>query len=337
MAGSGLTASRARLALLFLALAAGTTVVLAPLAGARLLDLGALLAGEATTSTILWQIRLPRVLVAMCAGAILGTTGLTYQTLFRNPLAEPYTLGVAGGAALGAVIALRLGIGEQGLPLIAVASFAGALLASGLVLSLGRGGDLFGGSGGLLLAGVAVSFSCSALILFLQYVSDANQTFRIVRWMMGGLGTVGYREVVWLAPFALAALLALRRRRWELNLLLLGDELAASRGVELARIRRELVTIASIAVGAMVAVTGPVGFVGLMVPHVVRRAVGYDHLVLVPACALGGGIFLVLADLGARSLLAPAELPVGVLTSLLGGPFFLWLILSRRGRAHAIS
>lgn len=307
-------------------------LTVAPFAGARWLAPELVFGGvDGMAATIFWQIRLPRVLVAALAGAVLGLTGVAYQTLFRNPLAEPYTLGVAGGAALGAVLVLRLGGGEVALWWLALASFAGALAASSLVLLLGRGGPTLGGSATLLLAGVAVSFSCSAIILFLQYTSDPNQTFRIVRWMMGGLGTVGYREVWWLAPWTVIGLIALRRRRWELNLVLLGDELALARGVALGRLRLELVLVVSLAVGAMVAVAGPIGFVGLVVPHVARRAVGADHLALVPAAALLGAGLLIVADLVARSVLAPAELPVGVLTALLGGPFFLWLVVRRRG------
>jgi iron complex transport system permease protein len=304
--------------------------LVAPFGGARWLDPAAVWAGEATTATIFWQIRLPRVLVALFAGSILALGGTTFQTLFRNPLAEPYTLGVAGGAALGAVLALRLGGEQAGLVWVAGAAFLGALVASALVLALGGTAAGGGGAGTLLLAGVAVSFSCSAAILFLQYVSDANQTFRIVRWMLGGLGVVGYREVLWLLPAALLLALALRRRRWELNLLLLGEELAASRGLELAALRRELVLVVSLAVGALVAVAGPLGFVGLVVPHLVRRLVGSDHLGVVPACFFAGGAFLALCDLAGRSLLAPVELPVGILTAMIGGPFFLWLVLSRR-------
>lgn len=301
----------------------------APFGGARLLAPTDLWTGDPTATTIFWQIRAPRVLVALLAGSVLALGGATFQTLFRNPLAEPYTLGVAGGAALGAVIALRLGGEHAGLAWVAGAAFLGALAASTLVLALGSAAGP-GGGGTLLLAGVAVSFSCSALILFLQYVSDANQTFRIVRWMLGGLGVVGYREVLWLLPAAVVLALALRRRRWELNLLLLGEELAASRGLDLAALRRELVVVVSLAVGAMVAVTGPLGFVGLVVPHLVRRLVGSDHLGVVPACFFAGGAFLALCDLAGRAVLAPAELPVGILTAMLGGPFFLWLVLTRR-------
>ena len=147
---------------------------------------------------------------------------------------------------------------------------------------------------------------------------------------MGGLAVVGYGDVLWLAPWALGGTLIFLALRWDLNLLLTGEELAASRGLDLGRLRVILLGTSSLMIGAMVAVTGPIGFVGLMVPHILRRWVGFDHRLLLPACFLGGGAFLALADVGARTLMAPAELPVGILTALGGGPFFLWLMLRRR-------
>jgi iron complex transport system permease protein len=189
-------------------------------------------------------------------------------------------------------------------------------------------------TGALLLAGIAVSFSCSALILFIQYLSDFTQTYRMVRWMMGGLAVAGYRDVVWVAVWVAAGTALVLALRWDLNLLLTGEELAASRGVDLSRVRLLVLGAASVMVGALVAVTGPIGFVGLIVPHMLRRWAGSDHLVLVPACLLGGGAFLALCDLAARTVMAPAELPVGVLTALLGGPFFLWLLLSGGGEGR---
>lgn len=311
------------------------TLVVAPLVGSQPLAWREALTPGTTAATILWQLRLPRVLLALLAGGALAVSGAAFQTLFRNPLAEPYTLGVASGAALGAVLALRLAPSGTawGFTLVAVASFAGALAATALVVGLaarGRGQARTLESGTLLLAGIAVSFSCSALILFIQYLSDSTQTFRMVRWMMGGLAVAGYRDVLWLAPWVLVGSALLFARRWDLNLLLTGEELAASRGADLGRLRLLILGATSLMVGAIVAVAGPIGFVGLMAPHILRRWTGADHLVLIPACLLGGGAFLAACDLAARTVMAPAELPVGVLTALLGGPFFLWLLLRRR-------
>lgn len=322
-AGSRLSGKLLALALIWIAV-----LVVAPLLGSHAVSLGDALAGDPTAATILWRIRLPRVLLALAAGGLLAISGLGFQTLFRNPLAEPYTLGVASGAALGAVVAIQLGFAGTLLGL-AAASFVGALAAGSLVLALAlrRAGIE---TSTLLLAGIAVSLSCSALILFLQYFADATKTFRMVRWMMGGLAVVGYREVLWLAPWALGGATLLFGLRRELDLLLTGEELAASRGVDLGRLRWWIVGGTSLAIGALVAVTGPIGFVGLIVPHILRRFLGHGHLRLIPACLLGGGAFLALCDLAARTIMAPAEIPVGVLTALLGGPFFLWLLLTKK-------
>jgi iron complex transport system permease protein len=321
---------RPRTALLLLLVLWIATAVLTPLVGSQPVRLADVLRGDPTVAAIFWQIRLPRILLALLGGAALAVSGLGFQTLFRNALAEPYTLGISSGAALGAVLALRLQGGSfLGLPVVAAASFAGALSATALIvgLALRRQGIQ---TSTLLLAGVAVSLSCSAIILFLQYLSDSTQTFRMVRWMMGGLSVVGYSEVLWLLPWVLGGSAALFALRWELNLLLTGEELAASRGVDLARLRRLVLLATSLMIGALVAVAGPIGFVGLIVPHMLRRLVGHDHLFLVPACLLGGGAFLTLCDAVGRTVMAPAELPVGILTALLGGPFFLWLLVWRR-------
>ncbi len=314
--------------LLLLALLWLAVLGVAPLLGSHAVSLADALAGEPTAVTILWRIRLPRVLLALAAGGLLAVSGLGFQTLFRNPLAEPYTLGVASGAALGAVIAIQVGLADTLLGL-AVASFLGALAAGSLVLGLAmrrQGMD----TSTLLLAGISISLSSSALILFLQYFADPTKTFRMVRWMMGGLSVVGYKEVAWLLPWALGAACLLFFLRRELDLLLTGEELAASRGVDLSRLRWWILGGTSLAIGSLVAVAGPIGFVGLIVPHILRRTVSHSHLALVPACLLGGGAFLALCDLAARTVMAPVEIPVGVLTALLGGPFFLWLLLTRR-------
>jgi iron complex transport system permease protein len=319
-----------RTALLILLAVWIATLILTPLVGSQPISLAKIVGGDPSVGLIFWQIRLPRILLALLGGAALAVSGLGFQTLFRNPLAEPYTLGVSSGAALGAVLALRFEGGQfLGLSLVGLASFAGALGATALIvgLALRRQGIQ---TSTLLLAGVAVSLSCSAIILFLQYLADSTQTFRMVRWMMGGLSVVGYGEVLWLLPWVLGGSAALFALRWELNLLLTGEELAASRGVDLARLRRLVLLATSLMIGALVAVAGPIGFVGLIVPHILRRAVGQDHLYLVPACILGGGAFLTLCDAVGRTVMSPAELPVGILTALLGGPFFLWLLVWRR-------
>jgi iron complex transport system permease protein len=301
-----------------------------PFLGSRVISPAELFSDDAVAS-IFWTLRLPRTLLAILAGGALAMSGLGMQTLFRNPLAEPYTLGIASGAALGAVLALQveaLGL-PWGFTAVALAAFVGALVVGAIILGLAMSGYAAEVST-LLLAGIAISLSCSALVLFVQYMADFTQTFRMVRWMMGGLAVVGYGEVLWVLPWVLGGAVVLMLLRWDLNLLITGEELAASRGVDLKRLRFLVLGVASAMVAALVAVTGPIGFVGLIVPHILRRWVGTDHLYLVPACLLGGGAFLALCDLGSRTVMAPAELPVGVLTALLGGPFFLWLLIATR-------
>ena len=325
---------RSSLALGVLALLWVVVLVGAPLLGPGDLDLSEAMSTGTIDATILWRLRVPRVLLALLGGASLAVAGTAFQTLFRNPLAEPYTLGVAGGAALGAVVAMQFeGLGRLGgFGLVATASFVGAAAVAALLVGLARtrrGAQ----TGTLLLAGIAISLSCSALILFLQYLADFSKTFRMVRWMMGGLAVVGYREVLWVLPWTLVGVAVLFWRRWGLDLLLAGEEIAASRGLDLERVRWVVLTAVSLMVASLVAVAGPIGFVGLIVPHILRRFVGQTHALLLPAAFFGGGAFLAICDLGARSIMAPAELPVGVLTALLGGPFFLWLLLRRRAVA----
>ena len=306
-------------------------LVVASLLGSFPLALNEIFSSEGATATVLWKLRLPRALLALLAGGALAMTGAAFQTLFGNPLAEPYTLGVASGAALGAVLAQQF-VGPSsvfGFPATFLASFAGALAVSALIVALAATRHGLS-TGTLLLAGIAVSLSCSALILFVQYLADFTKTFRMVRWMMGGLAVVGFGEVLWAVPWVVLGAGVLFAHRWELDQLLTGDELAVSRGVDLTRVRWRVLGVASAMVGALVAVTGPIGFVGLVVPHVLRRWTGAGHLYLLPACLLAGGAFLALCDLVARLVLAPAELPVGVLTALLGGPFFLGLLLTSR-------
>ena len=310
-----------------------SVLVVLPFVGARTITPAELLSDSGIAS-IFWSLRLPRTLLAMLAGGALAMSGLGLQTLFRNPLAEPYTLGIASGAALGAVLALQVeGLClSMGFASVAIAAFVGAAAVGAIIMALAMSG--YGReTSTLLLAGIAISLSCSAMVLFVQYLADFTKTFRMIRWMMGGLAVVGYREGLWLVPWVILGILTLMFFRWDLNLLITGEDVAVSRGVDLRRLRLGVLGIASIMVAALVAVIGPIGFVGLIVPHILRRWIGTDHVYLIPACLLGGGAFLALCDLGARPVMAPAELPVGILTALLGGPFFLWLlIVGRRGR-----
>jgi len=318
-----------------LAVLAVLVFVGAPFVGLQHVPLSALWESHGSTvDTILWKLRIPRVCLAMLAGAALSLGGMTFQAMFRNPLATPFTLGVASGAALGAVLFIRF---EAMLPPwfvsvgTALAALAGALCSILLVYGFTRTKRDFS-TATMLLAGVALSFFFSSLILLVQYLSDPTQTFRMIRWVMGGLEhAVGIRAVLGLLPFAAAGGLILAAHTHELNLLTTGEELAQSRGVEVGRTKQILFFAASLMVGGVVAVCGPIAFVGLIVPHICRLLIGPDHRLLLPATVLFGAAFLTLCDTLARNIMPPAEMPVGIITALLGGPFFLWLLLARRG------
>jgi iron complex transport system permease protein len=310
-------------------------LALVPLVGRQMMPLSVLfdLEGADRAALIFWQIRVPRALAAFIGGAGLALGGAVFQAIFRNPLATPYILGVASGASLGVALASRIGLSLVilGLSTSSVAAFAGAMAAVGVLWLLTHFRPALS-STTLLLAGVAMNFFFSSLILFAQYTASLGDSYRIVRWLMGGLGGVDFTTVMHMTPVvAVGAAVVLWHAR-KLDLLATGTEIAASRGVAVAKTRTRLFLATSLMVGGVVAACGPVGFVGMMAPHICRLLVGPNHRVLLPASILFGGSFLVLCDAAARILLFPAELPVGVITAFLGAPFFLWL-LTRQSRA----
>lgn len=314
--------------LILLTLFCLTVLVLAPFAG-----LGSI-AEQAIREQILYQIRVPRALFAFVAGSGLALCGMVFQAMFHNPLATPFTLGVASGASFGAALTVFMGfnITLLGLDALTLGAFIGALAAISFVYAISRINYSFS-TETLLLTGVATSFFFSSLILFTQYLSDINESFRITRWLMGGLSISGYQQLLQLLPIVtLTAGIIIWLSR-ELNLLLAGDDIAISRGVAVKRVRYLMFVTTSLCVGAIVALCGPIGFVGMMVPHICRLIIGTDHRWLIPASLMFGGGFLILCDTLARLIIAPAELPVGVITTLLGGPFFLWLLV--RGRRQS--
>jgi len=280
-------------------------------------------------SAIVWELRLPRVVLAGLVGATLAAAGAAYQGVFRNPLADPYLLGVAAGAGLGAT----LGIVSAGSasPAVPAAAFAGALAAAALTYALG--GVAGGGRAGttLILAGVAVAAFFTAVQTFVQQ-RHADSVREVYSWILGRLSTVGWTEVGLLAPYAVVSVVVLLLHRRLLDVLAVGEEEAAGLGVSAARVRLLVVAAATLGTAGAVAVGGLIGFVGLVVPHAVRLLTGSSYRVILPLSVLGGAAFLVLADLGARSILSPAEVPIGVITAFVGGPFFaLVLRSSRRG------
>ena len=322
-------------------------IVLTPLTGTVSLDLGQVWKGDPTQSMIFWTLRVPRVLLAALSGAVLAGAGTAFQAIFRNDLATPFTLGIASGASLGAVIAIHLGLDSSLLEFEAsirgtslvfdlnplpLAAFAGAAGVVGLVFMVSRALGARMDATTILLTGVTISFFSSALILLMQYLSDFTGTNRMIRWMMGGLDTVGYSALWQSMPFVLIGMAWTVTRAPILNHLLTGDLLATSRGINVSRERALLLLAASLMVGAVIAFTGPIGFVGLIVPHGVRRIIGSDHRWLLPASILAGAGFLPLCDMVARTIIAPAELPVGVLTALLGAPFFLLILIRSQRR-----
>lgn len=277
--------------------------------------------------TLVLQVRLPRVVVAALVGAALAGAGTIFQALFRNPLADPYILGISSGAGLGAVVALTLTAQATALRygVVPLAAFVGAVLTMALVTRLASWrGRLDAAS--LLLAGVAVSYTLAALTSFVM-VFAREQMATVVFWMMGGLSGASWPYVAMIAPMFLVGAIASLAFTRELNLMLLGDERAGHLGVDVRRFKLIALAVASLLTAAAVAVAGLIGFVGLMVPHMVRLTLGPDHRALLPASFLGGAIVLVLADLIARTVLAPVEIPVGIVTALIGGPFFLWLLV----------
>ena len=321
-----------RLRLLIMVGGALLVVVGAPFVGMVDISLDALFdpTGHDPAGVILWHIRLPRVLSAFVAGVGLALGGAAFQAVFRNPLATPYTLGVASGAALGVVVATRLGfvVVLGGAFVLPVAGLFGALLAVGAVWWVARTRPDFSATV-LLLAGVAMTFFFSSVILFLQYTANLGDSFRIVRWLMGGLGSTGWGSLLSMAPLVTVGAVVVALLARDLDLLSVGSEIAAGRGVDVSRTQRALFLGTSIMVAGVVAVCGPIGFVGMMAPHISRMIVGGRHHALLPASALFGGGFLVACDTLARTVVAPIELPVGIITAFLGGPFFLWLLVRK--------
>jgi iron complex transport system permease protein len=315
-----------------LLLAVAMTMAAAAMIGPEAIQLREALQSGTVDHVILFQIRLPRVLLGLVVGGALGASGAALQALLRNPLAEPHIIGVSGGAALGGVLTMLV-VGRTPVTELSIqplGSFAGALLATALVVRLGTlHGHLHPYT--LLLAGVVCNAVAGSLIMFINSIADFYQAHGIIFWLMGSLATQSYRLVVAVSLYAGAGLLVLAWRARQLNVLSLGDEEAWHLGIDVERTRRTAFAGSALLVGAVVAVSGMIGFVGLIVPHVVRLLLGSDNRLLVPASFLAGGVALVWADTAARTVLGSVELPVGVVTALCGGPFFVWL-LRRQGR-----
>lgn len=279
---------------------------------------------------LLLSLRLPRIVLALVTGAALSTSGAAFQGVFRNPLAEPYLLGVSAGAGLGATIAIVWKpLGSLGIYTLPMLAFVGAVLAAFLVYRLATfSGQTSGAS--LLLSGVAVGSTLTAVMSFLM-VATERDLHTVIVWLMGGVTTATWTKVYITLPIVAAGFLYMYLMSRRMNLLLMGEERARELGVDSQRTRRNLMVVAALTTAAAVAFTGLVGFVGLMVPHIMRLVVGPDHRRLLPATALFGALLLLLADTVARTVLSPAEIPVGIITAAVGGPFFLYLLRARKG------
>ncbi len=327
---------RIALALLGFGATALAALTLAPLAGstrislARAFDFSQPFADN-VDAQIFFVARLPRTLAGALVGAALASSGVIFQGLLRNPLATPFTLGVSAGAALGAMLAITFDwtLGIAGVSAVPASAFVGAAGAVAIVYALARGRHRGLSTDVLLLAGVTLNAFFSALILAVQYFADFTDSYRTLRWLMGDLDVSSFQPILTSLPLLAVSFIAFAWLARPLNLLSLGVDSAETRGLDTARAQRQAFFAASLATGAAVAVGGPVGFIGIIVPHLVRLLVGSDHRVVLPASALFGATFLVGCDVLARTLIAPVEIPVGVITALLGGPFFLWLLVRR--------
>jgi iron complex transport system permease protein len=312
------------------------TLVVAPLVGPTSIDLRrafdfSIPFSDNVDAQIFFVARLPRTLAGACVGALFAAAGVVFQGLLRNPLATPFTLGVSTGAALGAVLAITFNwsLSLLGISAVPVAAFAGSLVAVGIVYALAQAKHRGLSTTVLLLAGVTMNAFFSAMILFVQYFASFADTYRTLRWLMGDLDVSSYQPLLAALPTMVVAFAIFGWLARPLNLLSLGADSAESRGLDVTRAQRAAFLSASLATGAAVSIGGPIGFVGIIIPHLVRLLVGPDHRLVLPASALVGASFLVGCDLVARTILAPVELPVGIITALIGGPFFLWLLIRK--------
>jgi len=315
---------------------AAASCVFAPVVGSTPLNLSRAFShsipfADNVDAQVFFVARLPRVVAAAVVGSGMAVAGVVFQALLRNPLASPDTLGVSAGATLGAMLAItfHVDVTLMGVTAVPLASFLGSAGALGIVYALAAARRRGTSSTVLILAGVALSALLSALVRLIQVIADFTDTFRSIRWMMGSLDVASYAPIVMaLVPMAAGFAFVASLPR-VLDLISLGTEAAAARGVDVRRAERVALVSASLSTGAAVSLGGPVPFVGIIVPHIVRLLIGADHRLVLPAAALFGASFLIVCDLVARTAFGPVELPVGTVTAILGGPFFLWLLFRR--------
>ncbi len=290
--------------------------------------------GTETFTAILWKIRLPRTVLIALTGAALGGSGATYQGLFRNPLADPFLIGVASGAGLGAVIAMSIKwpYSFWGLMAIPMSAFIAALLTVFIVYSLARVGNTIPTTN-LILAGVAFSSFATSLTSFLM-LRSTGEVRRALGWLLGGASQSGWTAILAIMPYLLIGISILIFSGHALNLLQFGDDQAQQLGLNVTRTKRILLTAASLATAAAVAFSGIIGFIGLIVPHLIRLWFGPDYRRLLPLSILGGATALLICDVVSRVIIAPQEIPVGIITALVGAPFFLWVLKNAKNQGY---
>ena len=313
---------------LFLSLLA---LILCPLYGFSEIELANIFDPEHQQYLIFWQFRVPRILLCWVCGAGLAIGGMAFQALFRNELASPFTLGVSGGAALGVAVITMLEIqiiNENSSIFYSLAAFLGCLIAIAFILIFHRLRPR-APIGDLLLAGVAISFVFNSLILFIQYMANPDDITSLVYWMMGGMQIVGYKPLLYIAPLVLPAMFIIYSLRSELDLLFSCEQLAATRGVQIRKCQRLIFLAVSLMCAGLVSLCGPIGFVGLVVPHIGRRIYGPNHKTLFWQSLFLGAFFLCFCDLLCRVLPKQGELPIGIMTALIGTPFFIYIIFRK--------
>jgi iron complex transport system permease protein len=317
-------------------LVTAVTILVAPTIGSTSIDLRRVFDpsipwADNVDAQIFFVARLPRVLAGALVGSALAAAGVVLQALLRNPLATPFTLGVSASAALGAMLAIAfdLDMTVMGASAVPVACFTGSLVGTGLVYFLATRVNRVFSTNVLLLAGVTLNTLFSALITFVQFLVDFADWYRTARWLVGNLDVSSFNPLIAAVPLIGASFVLFALLPRTLNLLTLGEDVAASRGVDVGRAQRIAFLSASCATGAAVSLAGPIGFIGIVVPHLVRLIVGSDHRIVLPAATLFGAAFLIGCDLIARTAMSPIELPVGIVTAMIGGPFFLWLLVRK--------
>ena len=306
-------------------------LLISPFLGAVDLHLKDIFHSSSLSAQIFYELRLPRVLFTFFAGTILALSGLLFQTLFRNPLMTPYTLGISSGATLGAGIAIKLGMGSLlfGIGAVSLFGFFGAILTIFLLLYLSqflRGSQ----QSSLLLLGIALSLFYTSALMLIFYLGNTVQNDMLIRFTMGSLSIIGWNDPLLLGLIAALLTLAIYAYRFELQLLGISEESAKLKGVESKKVTLWLLSFASLAIGVLVSISGPIGFIGLIVPHIVTKIYPLTIEKRIIKTALFGGFFLVLCDTITRALPTQSELPIGIITALIGGPFFIYLIISRR-------